>query len=166
MTKRELTETGAGQLVLTGRDVAAGASPTLRLPEPTEGLIVLRRGDLIIPQLTATSRRIPQVLTEQPATDLVLGPNLHLIRVNEARLDVHYLAGLLAATESTSTTGSGVHRLDLRRVTIPVPDLKAQRHQGAQFRRFTEFHTRLTDLADSVGVLTIDLTNLLFAGSG
>jgi hypothetical protein len=65
LTKLDLTETGAGQLVLTGRDLAAGATPSLRLPEPTEDLVILRRGDLVVTQLAADPRPVAYVLTEQ-----------------------------------------------------------------------------------------------------
>lgn len=166
LTKVDLTETGTGQLVLTGRDVAAGATPTLRLPAPMEDLVTLRQGDLVISHLSAASHPIPHVFTEQPDNDLILGPNLHLIRVNEARIDVYYLAGVLAATAPTSTTTSGVHRLDLRRVTIPVPDVETQRRQGAQFCRLIEFRSRLTVLAASAEALTTHLTNALATGGG
>lgn len=165
LTKLHLTETGTGQLVLTGRDVADGVVPALRLPEPIDNLITLRAGDLVVSQLAATPHPIPQIVTEQSAADLVLGPNLHLIRVSEARIDVHYLAGILATTVSTSATTSGIYRLDLRRVTVPVPDLETQRRQGVQFRNLAEFRQRLADLTKSADALTIHLTNAIANGS-
>jgi hypothetical protein len=122
----------AGPPVLTGRDVIAGREPAAKLAgEPGPGLITLRPGDLVVPHLVAGDERpVARVIH----TDgIVLGPNLQLIRVDEDRLDVEFLAGQLrsaGALRASSSTASGVHRLDIRRVEIPVLDLDDQHRLG------------------------------------
>lgn len=158
-----------GPLVLTGRDVITGAPASQRLAEdPRHELVELRPGDIVVPLLAAGDGRFrPQVISEE---GLLLGPNLQLIRVDGERLDVEFLAGQLGAaptSRATSSTVSGVHRLDVRRVEVPVVDLETQRQLGELFRRIRAFRDGLqgaashgTELADQLvdGLATGTLT--------
>lgn len=140
----ELDEQGPGEPVLTGRDVATGREPTMRLAdEPDEPPVRLQLGDVVVPLLTAgASRSVAQVITEE---GLLLGPNLQLLRVDPQQLDPDFIAGTLAAAAGAtgSSTVSGVHRADIRRVEIPVLDLTEQQALGDRFRRLREFRGRL-----------------------
>ncbi|MGH3505147.1 MAG: hypothetical protein ACRDQA_30285 [Nocardioidaceae bacterium] len=160
-------EQGAGPLVLTGKDIAAGEQATLRLPDRAgPDTVWLRPGDLVVPVLArGTGNRAARVIEQD---DLVLGPNLHLIRVDEQQLDVQFLAGRLRsgqATRASSSTLSGVHRLDIRRVEVPLLDLERQRELGEAFRRVTEFQQGIDALAASASDLADRLTDALAAGT-
>lgn len=159
-------EDANGPLVLTGRDVATGSDPTGHLGEDRTDLEYLRPGDLVVPLLMAgDGRPKPRVITTE---GLVLGPNLQLIRVNEDRLDVEFLAGQIRAGTSlraSSSTASGVHRLDVRRIEIPVLDIEEQRRLGARFRELHEFETSLSQAAERGGRFASDLTDGLAGGA-
>jgi predicted DNA-binding transcriptional regulator AlpA len=166
MGRTELDEHGDGPLVLTGRDVASGQEPTLRLADdPHVPPVPLRPGDIVVPSLAAgDGRPRPTVVT---APGPVLGPNLQLIRVDPARLDADFLAGHLGsapAARASGSTVSGVHRLDVRRVEIPVLDLARQRELGTRFRRLRELRTHLSTLSRLGADLAEALTDGLAAG--
>ena len=157
----------AGPLVLTGRDVATGQPPSTRLPEPPgPDALWLRPGDVVVPALAAgDGRSRPQVVTAHDG-DVVLGPNLHLIRVNPDKLDPEFVAGHLRSGQAKAgaSTVSGVHRLDVRRVEIPMLELGQQREQGEAFRRITAFTQGARRLADSGEALATQLTDALAVG--
>ncbi|MGH3516454.1 MAG: N-6 DNA methylase [Haloechinothrix sp.] len=139
-------EPGAdGPLVLTGRDLATGAAPTMRVAAPpTAEVIELRPGDVVAPSVAAGGGR--QVARVIDSGGVVLGPNVQLIRVDPDRLDAEFLAGQLRASraaQASSQTASGVHRLDIRRVEVPVLDVAEQRGRGERFRRLHELETAL-----------------------
>lgn len=141
--------TAEGRLVHTGNDVAAGAEPRMHLvEEPQAELIELFPGDVVVPAIDAgNGQPVVLVIAEEGA---LLGPNLHLIRVDQARLDPDFLAGHLRsgrAGQIASATASGTHRLDVRRVEIPVLDLDEQKLQGEHFRRVHEFDVGLREAA-------------------
>ncbi|SNR52811.1 N-6 DNA Methylase [Haloechinothrix alba] len=148
----ELTdEPGAGgRLVLTGRDLAAGTGPSMRADEERTGdLMELRAGDVVVPTLVAGDRRpTAEVVTE---TGLLLGPNVQLLRVDPERVDAEFLAGHLRAARagrSGGVTASGVHRLDVRRVEVPVVEIDEQRRLGERFRVLRAFERELRSAAD------------------
>lgn len=160
-------EHGSGPLVLTGRDVAEGAEPALRLAAPAgEDAVWLRPGDLVVPLVARGSgHRMARVVERD---DLVLGPNLHLVRVDEQQLDVQFLAGRLRsgqATRASSSTLSGVHKLDIRRVEVPILDLRRQREIGEAFRRVAAFQGSIAELTGSAADVATRLTDALAAGA-
>ncbi|GAB3360207.1 N-6 DNA methylase [Amycolatopsis echigonensis] len=142
-------EGGAGPRVLTGRDVVAGESPTGRV-SASEHVIPLQRGDVVVPMLAAGDAVVRPVVIEED--DLALGPNLQLLRVDETRMDPYFLAGQLrgAKPRTFSSTLSGVHRTDVRRIEVPVLDLERQRVLGEAFRRIAAFQTGV-ELAAGLG---------------
>ena len=162
-----LDESADRPLVLTGRDVATGTPASLRLAEdPRQELVELRPGDIVVPLLAAGDGRFrPRVITED---GLLLGPNLQLIRVDGERLNVEFLAGHLGATptsRATSSTVSGVHRLDVRRIEIPVVDLETQHDLGELFRRIRAFRDGLSDAASNGAELADQLVDGLASGT-
>jgi SAM-dependent methyltransferase/predicted DNA-binding transcriptional regulator AlpA len=164
--RMELDENAAGPLVLTGRDVASGEAPTLRLAQlPAQEPIELRPGDIVVSLLAAgDGRPRPRVITDD---GLLLGPNLHLLRVNTQRLDVEFVAGQLGtalAARATSSTVSGIHRLDVRRVEIPVLDLATQRRIGERFRLLREFRDSLRAVSEDGRELADALADGLATG--
>lgn len=151
-----------GPLVLTGRDVATGAAPSTRLEAPSDDVIELRPGDVVAPMIIGDRPRAEVI----EADGWVLGPNLQLLRVDPGRLDPHFLAGLLR-TQSllrSATSSSGAHRIDVRRVEVPVLDIAEQRRVGEQLRRVHAFETGLRDVAERGTTLAQHLTDALAAG--
>ncbi|MCP2255173.1 N-6 DNA Methylase [Prauserella aidingensis] len=160
-------EDGDGPRVLTGRDVATCQEPTLRYAgnDPNE-LTPLQPGDLVVP-LVAAGNGTPSTQVVE-AEDLVLGPNLSLLRVDGDKLNVHFLAGQLRASSrarALSTTASGVHRLDIRRAEVPVLPLERQRELGEAFRRLARFETRLRQAGDTGRHIATHLTTALADGT-
>ncbi|WP_116044479.1 N-6 DNA methylase [Amycolatopsis palatopharyngis] len=163
------SEDADGPLVLTGRDVATGSEPTARLNDNQMDQIALehlRPGDLVVPLLVAgDGRPKPRVITTE---GLVLGPNLQLIRVDDERLDADFLAGHIRACTSlraSSSTLSGVHRLDVRRIEIPVLDIGLQERLGATFYELAMFADGIRQAANLGTGLTRSMTDGLAAGT-
>ncbi|PRX50855.1 N-6 DNA methylase [Prauserella shujinwangii] len=156
----------AGELVLTGRDVAAGAPPTMRLVSaPESELVYLRPGDLVVPTLVAGDRTGAIRIIDR--ADLVLGPNLTLLRVDPARLDADFLAGQLTTRrviETTSATVSGARRLDVRRVEVPLLPIDEQRRLGRAFRALRAFSATIREAAELSDLLTAELRDGLADG--
>lgn len=162
-----------GPPVLAGRDVLAGTGPTARLLNAAAGrttrttlttLTRLEPGDLVVPLVVAEDGRpIARVITER---GWVLGPNLGLLRVDGAVLDVHFLAGQIRAGggSAASSTSSGAHRFDVRRVELPVLDLDEQRRLGEAFRALESFETKLRQAAEVGRLLSGQVTDGLAAG--
>jgi hypothetical protein len=155
-----------GQLVLTGGDIVSGVAPSVRLAGPPEGdLIELRRGDIVVPSVLAGDGRPVAITVEEDGW--VLGPNTQLVRADPDRLDADFLAGQLRsahAARATSSTASGVHRLDIRRVEIPVLNIDEQRRLGACFRQIQEFETGLREASALGARLSRQLADGLAAG--
>jgi SAM-dependent methyltransferase len=162
----DTAEDGTGPLVLTGRDVTSGQAPNVRYAGTDwDDLLCLRPCDLVVPLLAAGDGLLRTWVIEND--DLLLGPNLQLIRVDGSRLDVHFLAGQIrAATKSRAVgaTASGVRRVDARRIEIPVLDLDRQRQLGTVFRRLEAFEQGLREATDLGIHLTVRLTEGLAAG--
>lgn len=161
--KLELSDSDevAGELVLTGRDVADGVGPTLRLARTVDTeLVHLVPGDVVVPTLVAGGTHAVAGVVEEPG--LILGPNLHLLRVDPARLDAEFLAGYLSASRTTAaggTTVSGARRLDVRRVGVPLLPIAEQQRLGRAFRAVRLFRERLREageLADLLGRQLVD----------
>lgn len=125
--------TDAGDVpVLTADDLALARPPSGRTTaEP--GLVPVEPGD-VVASVLGTAR----VLTDGGA---VLGPYLARYRVDPARLDPYFLAGLLRAAEPASHPGSS--RTDARRTRVPRLPLATQRRYGAVFRRLIELEDTL-----------------------
>lgn len=166
--RMDLDEDGVttGPLVLTGRDVATGAHPSARLESDSDvEATELWPGDLVVPLLIAGDGRARARVIEEPGT--VLGPNLQLIRVDPQRVDVEFLAGQLRSTNAAraGSTLSGVHRLDVRRVEVPVLDIDSQRALGRVFRGLAEFESALRQAHRTGTDLANRLTDALATGA-
>ncbi|MFB9730040.1 N-6 DNA methylase [Haloechinothrix salitolerans] len=153
-----------GPLVLSGRDLANGVSPSARLVEPSEDAIELRRGDVVAAMVVAGERPYAEVIG---VDGLVLGRSVQLLRVDPDRVDPHFLAGLLRTRSllRSATTSSGGLRLDFRRVEVPVLDIGEQRRIGEQLRQVHDVETGLYDAAERGKTLAQHLTDGLAAGA-
>jgi hypothetical protein len=133
--------TGTGDVpVLTAGDVAAGGRPTGRT-SPDAGHITLEAGDVVA---VTTGEGAARTVAEGGA---VLGPQLHLYRVDRDRMDPDFLAGYLryAATSGTTRAYPGASRVDARRVRIPRLPLSEQQVYGKAFRELLGLEDRLRE---------------------
>jgi SAM-dependent methyltransferase len=144
---------GTGPVVLTVQDVVGGQAPTGRLlgdADLAADTVRLEPGDVVAPLI---AQRPVAVVVEQ--SGLVLGANLHLLRPDPARIDPWFLAGYLRSGEAArvSSSASGLHRLDVRRVEVPRLPIEEQRRIGAGFRRVATFARALTEAAALGGLV-------------
>ncbi len=139
-------EGGDGLRVLTGRDISTSQAPTARV-SGSDGVTRLQPGDVVVPLLAAGDGFVRATVIEDE--DLALGPNLQLLRPDATRLDPHFLAGQLSGSKprGVSSTSSGVHRTDVRRMEIPVVEMDRQRALGEAFRRIAAFRAGLHQAA-------------------
>ncbi|MEV7185565.1 N-6 DNA methylase [Kitasatospora sp. NPDC093102] len=97
----------------------------------------------------------------------VLGPQLHLIRVDPTVLDPWFLAGCLrspANARQAGTHASTSSRVDVRRLQVPRLTLEDQRAYGDVYRRLTQFDHAVRELADVGGDISRALGELLATG--
>jgi hypothetical protein len=136
--------TDEGELpVLTAEDVAAGMPPSGRtVAEP--GLVTVEPQDVVTTIITGDGAA--RVVSEGGA---VLGPQLSLYRVDQDRIDPHFLAGFLRFAGGTATPRghSGSSRADGRRARIPRLSLDEQRAYGRAFRELVTLEDTLRETA-------------------
>jgi hypothetical protein len=136
--------TDAGELpVLTAEDVAAGVAPSGRTgPEP--GLIMVEPRDVVTTIITGDGAA--RVMTEGGA---MLGPQLSLYRVDQDRIDPHFLAGFLRYAGGTTLPRghSGASRADGRRARIPLLSLAEQQAYGKVFQELFALEDILRETA-------------------
>lgn len=139
------SESGVGPRVLTGRDVLTGQAPAERCVDVETAAVLLRPGDVVVRLLAAGDGAVRPLVIEEEG--LALGPNLQLLRVDQTRMDPHFLCGHLRGMKprAVASTMSGVHRTDVRRVELPVLGLDRQRTVGDAFRRIAAFQAELND---------------------
>ncbi|GAA4561013.1 N-6 DNA methylase [Planotetraspora kaengkrachanensis] len=155
---RMQTESGEVPL-LTAKDVAMGRGPTGR-GEARPEAVVARAGDIVIPAVThAVSAR---VMTEE----VLLGPHLYLIRVDEEILDPHFVAGFLrVSAERAATTLSGTYRVDVRRAQLPRLPIAEQRRYGEVFRQVEDFENAVRRTTELGGLLASNTLQGLIEGN-
>ncbi|MFD7578552.1 N-6 DNA methylase [Kitasatospora sp. NPDC059817] len=102
--------------------------------------------------------------TEAPT---ILGPQLHLIRVDPTVLDPWFLAGCLrspANARQAGTHASTSSRVDVRRLQVPRLPLEEQRAYGEIYRQLTAFEQAVTELRTVSGDIGQALGELLASG--
>jgi hypothetical protein len=119
--------------VLTADDLALARRPSGRTTDEP-GLVPIEPGDVV-----ASVPGAVRVMTDGGA---VLGPYLARYRVDPAKLDPFFLAGLLRAAQPATHPGAG-SRTDARRTRVPRLPLEQQRRYGAVFRRLIELEDAL-----------------------
>ena len=118
--------------MLTAEDVIEGRPPSGR-GQPGERWVTVRTGDIVV--AAAADRLIARVVTTQGA---ILGPGLTLLRVDQERLDAHFVAGALRSSANgklaARQTGSS-GRADISRAQIAQLPLPEQRSYGRALRQ-------------------------------
>ncbi|MER7845117.1 N-6 DNA methylase [Kitasatospora sp. NPDC096077] len=97
----------------------------------------------------------------------VLGPQLHLLRVDPTVLDPWFLAGCLrspANARQAGTHASTSSRVDVRRLQVPRLPLEEQQTYGETYRRLTGFEQAVRELGEVAGGIGQALGELLATG--
>ncbi|MEU8082570.1 N-6 DNA methylase [Micromonospora sp. NPDC049101] len=162
--------TVADGLVLTGADVLAGTPATgtaTRAPDDDAGPEV-QAGDVLIPVI---GRRISARVATPEQVGAELGAGLQLLRVDPARFDPWFVAGVISRTDNlrvagrASSTGSGALRIDVKRLAIPVLQLDQQQAYGRAFCQLVEFRIGLDRAAATGAALAREIGDSLTAGA-
>ena len=155
--------------VLTSADILTGrpATGTAARAVSDDPGPCIQAGDILIPVIGREI--IAQVATpEQVGAEL--GPGVQLVRVDMARFDPWFVAGVMSRTDNlrvagrASSAGSGSLRIDIRRLTIPVLPLDQQQAYGQAFRRIAEFRAGLDQAAAVGAALARQISDGLTAG--
>ncbi len=152
----KMTVDSGDSAVLTANDVRLGRPPSGRTAIGP-GAVMIESGDVV----AHVSSRDP-VARVVEAGGAVLGPQLHLFRVDPQRVDPHFLAGFLRVAQSHGASRASIlgARTDIRRAPIPRLPLAEQRGYGEAFRRLTAFEDALRETT----ALGETLIRLGFAG--
>jgi hypothetical protein len=135
--------TDAGDVpVLTADDLADNAPPSGRTTDDT-GLVHVTTNDV-----AASVFGNARVMTTGNA---VIGPYLTRYRVDPARLDPDFLAGVLRSAAPVAHAGSS--RTDARRTQVPRLPIGEQRRYGAAFRQLVALEDALRAAASAGGTL-------------
>ncbi|MGW5343674.1 N-6 DNA methylase [Streptomyces sp. NPDC004050] len=148
--------------VLTGADIARGTGPTgdpaeLRAAAPAP---VVALGDVLVRAIAGGTGPMARVADETDAGAL-LGPHVHLLRPDPARLDSWFLAGFIGSEENIAgaSTGSTVLHVAPGRLRVPLLPLDEQRRYGEAFRHVHELRARARQaarLAEETAALLAD----------
>ncbi|TVZ97927.1 N-6 DNA methylase [Streptomyces sp. BK340] len=152
--------------VLTASDISAGNPPSIRAVDlHADAAQPVAAGDVLVRALGGggAAASMTRVADDQDAGAL-LGPHIHLLRPDPARLDPWFLAGFLGAEDNiaSASTGSTHVHVTPGRLRVPLLPLEEQRRYGEAFRRVYELRAavrRTADLAaDTAATLTTGLT--------
>ncbi|MEW2292881.1 N-6 DNA methylase [Streptomyces sp. NPDC006743] len=155
LTPLLMGEGNGGQQWMTPEDVE-------RLHEEGE-LTITAFGDVVV--VGATQGYDAWVETKAPT---VLGPHLHRLRVDPARLDPFFLAACLRVRSNARRAGthaSASSRIDVRRLRALRLPLEEQRRHGEIHRQLVEFQhaaAEMSSMSDALG----DVLAGLLAGGG
>lgn len=130
--------------MLTIRDLLAGRAST-GYTEPTEGMIVLRAGDVVLPAVAGRENAARVVAGEWIGA--VLGPRLVCLRPDPTKIDPQLLAGCLGVVGPRSRNVSGLSRSDARRLVVPLFPIGGQRVLGAALAQLAAFEDAVRVLA-------------------
>ncbi|MCX5295835.1 N-6 DNA methylase [Streptomyces sp. NBC_00193] len=163
---------GAVPPVLTGADIATGGPPSGTLDrirtDPTQPVAVAA-GDVVLrgaAQAGATQPTMARVATDDDAGAL-LGPHLHVLRPDPARLDPWFLAGFLGAEDNiaAASTGTSIVQVNPGRLRIPLLPLEEQRRYGRAFRHVHDLRVSALRTAELAALATAALSNGLTVGA-
>ncbi|AXL92316.1 N-6 DNA methylase [Streptomyces sp. CB09001] len=152
---------GTSVPLLTVADLVADGTPSGNVAVESAPVIA-EKGDVVV---AGVVRAFKAWVHEGPPT--ALGPQLHALRVDPAKLDAHFLAGCLRAPSNgrqAGTHASSSSRVDIRRLQVLQLPLTEQAAYAEVFRSLRDFETRLVN-ADGTGrKLVNDVSDLLAAG--
>jgi hypothetical protein len=147
--------------LLTIADLLADGTPGGLAPAGTAPVIA-EEGDVVV---AGVARAFRAWVHEGPPT--ALGPQLHALRVDPAKLDAHFLAGCLRAPSNgrqAGTHASSASRVDIRRLQVLQLPLEEQAAYAEVFRGLRDFEARLVHADGRGRGLVSDVTDLLAAG--
>ncbi|GIJ52205.1 type II restriction endonuclease subunit M [Virgisporangium aliadipatigenens] len=124
----------------------------------------IRADDILLP---TTGREIDAHVAHPEEVGTELDAGVQLLRVNRSQFDPWFVAGTLSLAHNRSqraTSSSGVLRIDLKHLTIPVLPVADQQRYGQAFRQLAEYRTTLQQLTNTGTVLIHDITHGLNAG--
>jgi hypothetical protein len=151
------TESGAVPL-LTAKDVTLGRGPS-GLGEAKAESVVARPGNIVIPAVSRSA--VARVVTEE----VLLGPHLYLLRLDQGVLDPDFVAGFLRVTAARAAgTLSGSYRLDVRRSQVPRLPISEQRRYGEAFRQLESFERAVRSMAETGRALAVQIFEALVDG--
>ncbi|MFJ8779212.1 N-6 DNA methylase [Streptomyces sp. NPDC102476] len=154
------------RLVITAQDISAGNPPSSGAVDiHADATQSVAAGDVLVRAVAGggDAAAMTRVADDRDAGAL-LGPNVHLLRPDPARLDPWFLAGFLGAEDNiaSASTGSTLVHVTPGRLRVPLLPLEEQRRYGEAFRRVYELRAavrRTADLAaDTAATLTTGLT--------
>ncbi|MFE7109869.1 N-6 DNA methylase [Streptomyces sp. NPDC057575] len=151
--------------VLTGADIARGTGPTGDTAELRSAahVPVVAVGDVLVRAIAGGTGPMARVADEGDAGAL-LGPQVHLLRPDPARLDSWFLAGFVGSAENVAgaSTGSTVLHVAPGRLRVPLLPLDEQRRYGEAFRHVHGLGVRARQAArlaeETAALLTDGLT--------
>ncbi|MFC5828473.1 HsdM family class I SAM-dependent methyltransferase [Nonomuraea insulae] len=152
-------ETDSGTVpLLTTKDVTLGRGPS-GLGEVKAESVVARPGNIVIPAVSRSS--VARVVTEE----VLVGPHLYLIRLDQGVLDPDFVAGFLRVSAARAAdTLSGSYRVDVRRSQVPRLPISEQRRYGEAFRRLESFEYAVRTVAETGGALAAQIFEALVDG--
>ncbi|GBQ03679.1 SAM-dependent methyltransferase [Streptomyces spongiicola] len=132
--------------VLTGADIARGTGPTgdpAELGPAATTAPVIAAGDVLVRAIAGGGGPMARVADDGDAGAL-LGPQVHLLRPDPARLDSWFLAGFVGSAENVAgaSTGSTVLHVAPGRLRVPLLPLDEQRRYGEAFRHVHRLRAR------------------------
>jgi hypothetical protein len=153
-------------------DIARGTGPTgdpgaLR----SDAAPVVAAGDVLVRAVVGGAGPVARVADEEDAGAL-LGPQVHLLRPDPARLDPWFLAGFIDSEDNIAgaSTGSTVLHVAPGRLRVPLMPLNEQRRYGEAFRHIHELRARARQVArlaeETAALLTGGLTGGALLPSG
>lgn len=147
--------------LLTVPDLLMDGTPSGLLPADSAHTIV-EEGDVVV---AGVVRAFKAWVHEGPP--MALGPQLYALRVDQEKLDAHFLAGCLRAPANgrqAGTHASSSSRVDIRRLQVLQLPLEEQAGYAEIFRRLRAFEALLTTADDLGKGLVSDVSDRLAAG--
>ncbi|GFH35718.1 N-6 DNA methylase [Streptomyces pacificus] len=149
--------------VLTGADIARGTGPTgdpAELGPAATTAPVIAAGDVLVRAIAGGGGPMARV-ADDGDTGALLGPQVHLLRPDPARLDSWFLAGFVGSAENVAgaSTGSTVLHVAPGRLRVPLLPVDEQRRYGEAFRHVHRLRAgarRAARLAEETAALLAD----------
>ncbi|MEU6443374.1 N-6 DNA methylase [Streptomyces sp. NPDC047046] len=135
--------------LFTAQDLAAGTGPTGDRAEFAGSFTpLIEVGDVLVRAVAGGTGPMARVAGEREA-GAALGPQIHLLRPDPARLDSWFLAGFVGSAENIAgaSTGSTVLHVAPGRLRVPLLPLDEQRRYGEAFQRVADLRERAGEVA-------------------
>ncbi|MFE1754538.1 N-6 DNA methylase [Streptomyces anandii] len=151
--------------VLTAQDVSAVNPPSgTAVDLHADAAQSVAAGDVLVRALGGGEAAAMTRVADDRDAGALLGPHVHLLRPDPARLDPWFLAGFLGAEDNiaSASTGSSLVHVTPGRLRVPLLPLEEQRRYGEAFRRVYELRAAVRRTAalaaDTAATLTTGLT--------